>query len=454
MNHNQKALKLQERSIVKKLINKESDYWSSLLNKQKLNSIIDEYSNNYRKRIYTPKQTLSMFLTQAFNEDSSCQRAVNDIALNLSLKTSTATGAYCKARKRLDTSMIIKMCKDLAIKNSKKVKNNYKFKGKNIYLVDGTTITMPDTEENQKEYPQPNFQKEGLGFPICRVVSIISLETGCIVDTAISPFSGKGAAEQALLRSMLDNFKKGDIILADAMYSTYSLLTYVIEKEIDIVFVQNGARSRKTDFSKGKILGKNDHLITIKKPKDIPNWMSQEEFKNKPKEFTIRELKVSGKILITTMLCSKTISSKVIKDLYKHRWQIEVDFRNIKQTLGLKHFSCKTPEMVFKEMWVYFLAYNIIRSIILDSAIYNKINPRQISFKHTLQLFNIYSSIFNKISYIKLLFYIGQNCIGNREGRIEHRAIKKRHNSYPLLMKPRKIAQEEIRKNGHPKKLK
>jgi len=354
MNHNQKALKLQERSIVKKLINKESDYWSSLLNKQKLNSIIDEYSNNYRKRIYTPKQTLSMFLTQAFNEDSSCQRAVNDIALNLSLKTSTATGAYCKARKRLDTSMIIKMCKDLAIKNSKKVKNNYKFKGKNIYLVDGTTITMPDTEENQKEYPQPNFQKEGLGFPICRVVSIISLETGCIVDTAISPFSGKGAAEQALLRSMLDNFKKGDIILADAMYSTYSLLTYVIEKEIDIVFVQNGARSRKTDFSKGKILGKNDHLITIKKPKDIPNWMSQEEFKNKPKEFTIRELKVSGKILITTMLCSKTISSKVIKDLYKHRWQIEVDFRNIKQTLGLKHFSCKTPEMVFKEMWFIF----------------------------------------------------------------------------------------------------
>lgn len=208
MNNNQKALKLQEKLIVKNLRNKESDYWSNLLNKQKLNSIIEEYSNNYRKRIYTPKQTLSMFLTQAFNEDNSCQRAVNDIALNLSLNTSTATGAYCKARKRLDTSMIIRMCKDLAIKNSKKVKNNWKVKGRNIYLVDGTTITMPDTKENQKEYPQPNFQKEGLGFPICRVVSIVSLETGCIVDTAVSPFSGKGAAEQALLRSMLDNFKK------------------------------------------------------------------------------------------------------------------------------------------------------------------------------------------------------------------------------------------------------
>lgn len=238
------------------------------------------------------------------------------------------------------------------------------------------------------------------------------------------------------------------------MYSTYSLLTYVIEKGIDIIFVQNGARSRKTDFSKGEYLGNSDHLITIKKPKDIPNWMSKDEFKNKPKEFTIRELKVAGRILITTMLCSKTVSSKVIKDLYKQRWQIEVDFRNIKQTLGLKHFSCKTPKMVLKEMWIYFLAYNIIRSIILDSAIYKKINPRQISFKHTLQLLTIYSSISNKISYKKLLYYIGQNCIGNREGRIEPRAIKKRHNGYSLLMKPRKIVQEEIRRNGHPKKLK
>ncbi len=239
------------------------------------------------------------------------------------------------------------------------------------------------------------------------------------------------------------------------MYSTYSLLTYVIEHGIDIVFVQNGARSRKTDFNIGEYLGDKDHLITIKKPKDKPEWIDKKIFKNKPKEFKIRELKVGGKILITTMLCNKITSAKTIKELYKNRWNIEVDFRNIKSTLGLKSFSCKTPKMVLKEMWVYFLAYNFIRTIMLDSAIYNKIFPRQISFKNIIQL--IKSFIFlelNISSYKKLLYLIGKKIIGNREGRIEPRAIKKRHNGYPLLMKPRKIAQEEIIKNGHPKKLK
>ena len=345
------------------------------------------------------------------------------------------------------------MCKKLALTNERKVKSRWKFRGRNVYLVDGTTIIMPDTISNQNEYPQPNFQKEGLGFPICRIVGIISLTTGCLINAAVSPFSGKGAAEQALLRSMLNTFKKGDIILADAMYSTYSLLTHVIEHGIDIVFVQNGARSRKTDFTQGEYLGRNDHLITIKKPKEKPEWMDKETFKNKPKEFRIRELRVGGKILITTMLCSKTSTAKTIKELYKQRWNIEVDFRNIKSTLGLRSFTCKTPEMVLKEMWVYFLAYNFIRTIMLDSAIYNKIFPRQISFKHTVQLMESHIYL-NISSYKYILYLIGKKIIGTREGRIEPRAIKKRHNNLPLLMKPRKIAQAEIRKNGHPKKLK
>jgi hypothetical protein len=351
--------------------------------------------------------------------------------------------------------MITDMCKSLAISNEKKVKNDWKFRGKNVYLVDGTTLTMPDTISNQEQYPQPNFQKVGLGFPICRIVGIISLSTGCLIDAAVSPFSGKGAAEQALLRSMLSVFKKGDIILADAMYSTYSLLTYVIEHGIDIVFVQNGARSRKTDFNTGEYLGSNDHLITIKKPKDKPEWMDKKTFKNKPKKFLIREVKVGGKILITTMLCNKTTSAKTIKELYKNRWNIEVDFRNIKSTLGLKSFSCKTPQMVLKEMWVYFLSYNFIRTIMLDSAIFNKIFPRQISFKHTLQLLESYKFLIQKTSsYKNLLYLIGKKVIGNRGGRIEPRAIKKRHNDFPLLMKARKIVQAETRKNGHPKKVK
>jgi hypothetical protein len=143
---------------------------------------------------------------------------------------------------------------------------------------------MADTKKNQEIYPQPKWQKEGLGFPILRVVAIISLDTGAIIDAQAGSLKGKGSGEQGLLRSMLGQFKKGDILLADAMFSTYTLLSYVLEHGIDIVFVQNGARARKTDFTKGEKIEDNDHIITIKRPKEIPEWMNEEEIASRPKD--------------------------------------------------------------------------------------------------------------------------------------------------------------------------
>ena len=253
---------------------------------------------------------------------------------------------------------------------------------------------------------------------------------------------------------MLSNFKRGDVILADAFYSTYYFLNYVLQNGIDIVLVQHGMRAKKTDFTKGYILGKKDHLVDIKKPPKRPEWMSQEKFDELPKTLRIRELKRGGKILITTMLCKNRVSATQIKNLYKQRWQIEVDFRNIKSTLGLKYFSCKTPKMVIKEMWVYFLAYNLIRSIMLESAIYTRLLPRQLSFKHTVHILKNVPNQYDNQLYKKILSLIGQKVIGNREGRIEPRAIKRRHNDFPLLMKHRDIVRKEIKQNGHPKKLK
>jgi len=446
VNHNKKIINSQKNISLKKLKNSNSDFIQSFVSQHKLTNRF-----NNRNRIYTPQKTLSMFISQSLNQDSSCQNMVNKLALQRDDKTSISTSGYCKARERLSTSAISVLTKEIAINNEQRVDSKWKFRGRNIYLIDGTTITMADTALNQKEYPQPKSQKEGLGFPVCRIVGVISLITGSIIDANVGTFGGKGTGEQALLRSMLQHFKRGDIILADAIFSTYSLLSYVIEHGIDIVFVQNGARSRKIDFTQGELLGNNDHIITIKKPKDDPKWMNENEQSKIPKELKIREMKVGNKILITTMLCSKKYTPKMIQNLYKKRWHIEVDFRNIKITLGLKEFKCKSPKMVIKEMWVHFLAYNIIRSLMLDSALYNKILPRKISFKNTLQLY-LHSLENNlKLKYKKLLKLIGEKVIGNRAGRIEPRLIKKRCNSYRLLMKPRNIARAEVIKNGHPK---
>lgn len=165
-------------------------------------------------------------------------------------------------------------------------------------------------------------------------------------------FKGKGASEQTLLRELLDTFEANDLVLGDAFYGTYFLLAKLQARSVDAVFEQHGARRRTTDFRKGQSLGRKDHLIKLPKPKIKPDWMSLSDYDAAPTSITLRELKVGHKVLITTLLSTKDAPKTALKALYKQRWHIEVDLRNIKTTLGMETFSCKTPAMNEKELWV------------------------------------------------------------------------------------------------------
>jgi len=459
---NNKLFRLYQQRIQK--CSKKVDYYEffNLLTRPELMETVEELLPEYRERSYPPMETLSMFLAQALSEDSSCQKVVNDTAIqrmSVGLPcVSTATGAYCRARQRLPQVLVSRLVNRTAELINLKIPSEWRWQGRRVHLIDGTTVTMPDTMDNQAIYPQQSCQKPGLGFPICRLVGVICLASGAILNASIGPFNGKGADEQTLLRKMLSDFEKGDLILGDALFGTYFLLASLQARGVDAVFEQMGARKRVTDFRKGKRLGSHDHLVKLSKPKKKPDWMEQEYYENAPDTLIIRELKINNKILITTLLSPKNASKLELKALYKKRWQIEVDFRNIKTTMGMERLSCKTPEMNEKEIWVYFLAYNLIRLLMAQAAILADILPRQISFKHTLQLWLVWSQknhFINEERSTKTLFIlIAQRRIGNRTGRIEPRAVKRRPKPFPLLMKPRKEAKEEVKKNGHPKKIK
>ncbi len=326
------------------------------------------------------------------------------------------------------------------------------WQGRRVHLIDGTTVTMPDTEENQAVYPQQDGQKPGLGFPICRLVGVICLASGAVLNAAVGPFKGKGADEQSLLRQVMDTFKAGDLVLGDALYGSYFLLASLREKGVDVVFEQLGARKRVTDFRTGQAVGAKDHLIKLTKPRKKPDWMSQQHYDTAPETLVIRELCINGKTLITTLLSPKEASKAQLKALYKQRWQIEVDFRNIKTTMGMETLSCKTPEMSEKEIGIYFLAYNLIRLLMAQSALLADLIPRQLSFKHTVQLWLAWCQQGREVDHEMLFVLIAQQTIGNRPGRIEPRAVKRRPKPFPLLMKPREQARAQVRKNGHPKK--
>lgn len=244
--------------------------------------------------------------------------------------------------------------------------------------------------------------------------------------------------------------------LVDAYYATYFLLCALQASGVDGVFEQQGARRRSTDFRLGQRLGERDHLIELAKPKIKPAWMSQTDYDQAPNAITVREVATGGKILVTTLLCSKQTPKTALKELYWSRWNIELDLRNIKTTLGMEVLSCKAPDMVLKEIWVYLLAYNMIRLLMAQAALLADILPRQISFKHTLQLWiacNRYGTLDD--SHLSALFIlIAQQRVGNRPHRIEPRVIKRRPKPFHLMVKPRHEAREEIRKNRHPKKLK
>ena len=416
----------------------------------------------HRERLFPPTETLSMFLAQALKPDRSCQNIVNDAAVKRLMhglpQCSTKTGGYCKARQRLPLSMVTGMVRHTGRQIAAQAPDKWRWYGRRVRLVDGTTVTLADTQANQATYPQQSGQKPGLGFPICRIVGVTCLSSGAVLDAAMGNFKGKGSGEQALLRTLLDTFESGDVMLGDAFYGTYFLLAELQSRNVDALFEQHGARRRSTDFRRGTKLGSRDHLITLAKPKACPQWMTAEQYKAAPDTLTVREMEVGGRVLVTTLTCPNTTPKTALKELYQRRWQVELDLRNIKTTLGMTTLSCKTPEMGEKEMWVYLLAYNLIRLIMAHSALMADVLPRTLSFKHTLQLWLAWdgtsTSADDTDKITKLLTLVAEKSIGNRPGRIEPRAVKRRPKPYPLLTKTRVLAREQVRKYGHPKKLK
>jgi len=228
MGINSKTQQFKQQRFKKTAAQTQSHDFFNLLTSPSLLETVDELSPEYRERRFSPAETLSLFLTQVLNADGSCQNTVNEFAINrmaMGLSSGSAsTGAYCRARQRLPLDMVSSLVRETGQLITEQVPDFWLWKDRPVRLIDGTTLTMPDTEENQEVYPQQGGQKKGLGFPICRVVGVVCLSSGALLNAAIGRFNGKGGDEQTLLRSMLDSFEPGDLVLGDAFYGTYFTL--------------------------------------------------------------------------------------------------------------------------------------------------------------------------------------------------------------------------------------
>lgn len=423
-----------------------------LLSVETVSRIIEEETGPYRERIYPPLTTLGLFIGQALSPDGACQDAV---ARHLSERTaqgaapcSLSTGPYCKARQRLPLSLIQRLATAVGERLETANALTWKWRGRAVKLLDGTTISMPDTAANQAEYPQSGEQQPGLGFPLAMLVAIISLSTGAVLRWATGPCRGKGTGEQALFRSLMPHLSKGDIILADRYHCTYFTIAMLAERGVDILTRQH--QRRHTDFSKGQRLGYRDRLVMWDRPQR-PRWMDLATYEQMPEQLKLRQTEVAGRILVTTLTDGSTVSPLDLDTLYRQRWQVEVDLRSIKAVMGMDILRAKSPAMIDKEIAVHLLAYNLVRGLMARAAAGVQVIARALSFKGTLQLLLAFQQHLRwggrksmVLVSAHLLGAIGLMTLPIRPGRTEPHAIKRRPKNHALLTVHRNIARERI----------
>ena len=424
--------------------------FSEILSERSLQQIIED-SPRKRNRIFTTLVTLKAFIAQVLSADRSCRQAVSQVLAERISQGKKAnsinTGSYCKARDDLPLEALVQTAKETGKALHNQAHPSWCWKGHNTLIVDGTTMLMPDTESNQQAFPQQTCQKQGLGFPITRIVGLISLSTGSVVSYAQGAYQGKGTGETSLLSRLFCDIATNDLLLADRYYCTWAIIALLL-KQGSHILVQNHAQ-RKENFSVGEKLGTKDHIIFWKKPKRKPAWISDIDYLALPDEIRIREFSVGGIVYVTTLLDNKKYPKKELATLYKERWKIELDFRHIKTNLGMEMLRCKSADRVRKETAIYFLSYNLIRASIARSAVMNKKTPRQFSFMTAVQLYN---EVKVQLAFCagEMLLYIARSSLdamtaidtGKQKRKNQPRAVKRRPKAYPLLKIPRKEACE------------
>jgi len=403
--------------------------------------------------IYTPAVTVWVFLSQCLSPDHSCRDAVARLIawrVTRGLKPCSAeTSAYCAARNDLPEEVVHELMRDTGKQVEDESPHAWLWHGRKVRVVDGSTVTMPDTPENQAAYPQQNTQKPGCGFPIARILVIFSLSVGTVLEAAIGKYQGKQTGENSLFRRLYDALEEGDIILADRYFSGWSDIALPLGRGIDIVVRKH--QGRATDFRTGKRLGKDDHLVFWTRPQR-PKWMSAEQYAALPEELTLREVRIRvvqrglrtrSLVVVTTLLDSEQYPPEEIALLYRRRWQAELHLRSLKVVLQMDHLRCKTPERVRNEFYMHMVGYNLIRGVMSAAAFQSGRSPWEISFKGTLQTLSQFLPVLLASTaeswFDGLLAAVATHIVGDRPDRFEPRRVKRRPKPYKLLQKHRRL---------------
>jgi hypothetical protein len=408
-------------------------------------------------RIFSPLVTLWVFLGQVLSPDPSCRAAVARLIAHRLARGQTPcsarTGAYCRARQRLPEGFFSAAARAVGRALDAKAETRWLWRRRRVYLFDGTTVTMPDTPANQAAYPQVYNQGPGLGFPIARVGAVISLACGAVVNLGFCRYAGKGQGEVSLLRRLWDALAPGDVLLADRLTANWATIQMLQGRGLELVSRLNTAH-RKADFRRGRRLGPEDHVVCWPKPTSIRS-LDREAYRALPDSIPVREARVRvvqpgfrtrSVVVVTTLLDPRQTSKEDLAELYRARWNAELDLRSIKSSMQMRELRGKTPGLVRKEVWAHVLAYNLVRTVMAQAAGRHGVLPRSISFTGAMQTLAAFQPLLelgpagteHRLRLHRdLLDAIAAHRVANRPDRYEPRLKKRRWNHYDWLTRPR-----------------
>lgn len=413
-----------------------------------------EVGHTWRRCFWRPAVVVLTFLRQVLVPDCSCRRAV--VLTTLLAKASSDRSvsddpsAYSQARQHLPLEVLRRLSSHLL---EGLHPPHQLWRGHRVRIVDGTGLSMPDTPELQKRFPQSASQKPGCGFPTLRLVAVFCWATGALLDCAYDALS---IGELRLFRRLIDAFQPNDVVVADRLFGTYTEVALLAQRRTHVVFRMHNAR--KVNLRAGTPLGQQDRLQLWTRPTHPPVGLSPEQWAAFPETLTVRIVRTRTRDrrgfrtrkldLVTTLLDPRIYPAEALAELYRDRWLVEVSLRSLKITQGLDILRCKSVAMIEKELVMHQITYNAIHLLMREAAVRHQVNLHRLSFAGTQQ--RLAAALLSAASsadqpspetlWETLLERIAADHVPYRPNRKEPRALKRRHKVFPYLGHPRPLA--------------
>lgn len=419
--------------------------------------------NGCRDRVYTVGRTFWCFLWQILTPNTSCREVVRQLQALFALvggpKISSEDGAYCMARQRLPTEVLHRALAAAAkaAQQAAPLEESGFLQNRPRKVVDGTTVTMPDSEENRQAFPKSQATLDGIGFPMMRVLAFFCLTSGAILSVLIGNFY---VSELRLLRNFISQLAKNDILVGDRGFGCFVVVHLLRQVGVDFI----GRCARKVDGRRRcRRLGPNDWVVNWRRPGKQSAVLSLVEWALVPRFLEVRIVRASlwrpgfrvrQVTAVTTLMDPQLYPAHQILEAYAQRWRLELCFDDIKTTLTMEMLSCQSPEMIEKELLLHLIAHNLVRLVAAQAASAHQASIDRISFKGTLdglrQFCLAMSQAKSKQARTKLwdelLSTLVADSVPLRPDRREPRAVKRQKNKYPRLDRDRRIFRD------HPKR--